>query len=226
MNCDAIARPYRWIEYAAFGPVLERMRFHWVKELNGVTRVLLLGDGDGRFLSRFATAYPSAELHYIDSSARMLDLARQRIRGSKVPNPDRLIFTQGDALRTPFPGQDYDLVISHFFLDCFDGPELAQLADHVGPHLAPTARWLVSDFREPQAGFMAPALRMYLRLMFLFFRYSSALETRRLADYSACLKRLGFVQSKRATRLRGFVFSEIWSKSPGRKADLTTQRAG
>src|SRR5271165_6330893 len=28
------------------------------------------------------------------------------------------------------------------------------LAKHVGPHLAPTVRWVVSDFREPAGGLM------------------------------------------------------------------------
>ena len=87
MNCDSIARVYRWIEYAAFGPLLQRTRLHWLEQLGGARRVLLLGDGDGRFLSRFASRYPSAEVHYIDSSARMLDLARKRIGGTALAEP-------------------------------------------------------------------------------------------------------------------------------------------
>ncbi len=217
MDCDPIARFYRWIEYAAFGPLLQRMRLHWLRELRGAKRVLILGGGDGRFLSHFASAYPAAEVHYIDSSARMLDLARKRIRRAGLANPDRVIFTQGDALTAALPGKDYDLVVSHFFLDCFDEPGLSQLAHHVGPHLAPNVTWVVSDFRELQDSLMAPVFGFYLRLMFLFFRYTSGLQTRRLADYSVFLRRLGFVRSKQATKLGGFVFSEIWSRSPGRK---------
>ncbi|MGA7412924.1 MAG: class I SAM-dependent methyltransferase [Bryobacteraceae bacterium] len=220
MNCDPIARLYRWIEYAAFGPVLERTRLHWLGDLNGAQRVLLLGDGDGRFLSRFASTYPAAEVHYIDSSARMLDLARRRVRRAERAGSDRVIFTQGNALRTALPGQDYDLVVSHFFLDCFDESELSRLAAHIGPRLAPNVRWVVSDFREPRHGPMAPVFQLYLRLMFLFFHYTSGLETRRLADYSAFLKRLGLVRNRKATNLGGFVFSEIWSRSPERKWGL------
>jgi ubiquinone/menaquinone biosynthesis C-methylase UbiE len=226
MNCDSIARVYRWIEYAAFGPVLQRTRLHWLEQLGGARRVLLLGDGDGRFLSRFASRHPSAEVHYIDSSARMLDLARRRIRRAALPNPDRVIFTHGNALIAVPPGQEYDLVVSHFFLDCFDEPGLSQLAAHIGPHLAPNVTWVVSDFREPRHGLRALVFCFYLRMMFLFFRYTSALETRRLADYCVFLNRLGFVRSRCAIKLGGFVFSEIWSRSPGAYTGSTMRRAG
>lgn len=212
MNCDPIARLYRWIEYAAFGPVLQRMRLCWLRELRSAKRVLLLGDGDGRFLSQFVSTYPAAEVHYIDSSARMLDLARKRIREATLENSGHVIFTLGNALSTALPGRDYDLVVSHFFLDCFDEPGLAQLADHVGPHLAPNVSWVVSDFSEPRDGLMGPVFRFYLRLMFRFFRYTSGLETRRLADYTVFLKGLGFIRSRNATNLGGFVFSEIWNR--------------
>jgi ubiquinone/menaquinone biosynthesis C-methylase UbiE len=212
MNCDSIARAYRWVEYAAFGPLLERARFRWLPELAASKRVLVLGDGDGRFLARFAESYPSAEVHYIDSSAVMLSLARGRARRARLANQARLNFTHGDALSTTPPGRDYDLVVSHFFMDCFNEKELFQLVDHVGPRLAPKCHWLVSDFREPRGGVLASVFRLYLRLMFAFFRYTSGLETRNLADYSAFLRKLGLVVSKRANYLGGFVFSEIWTR--------------
>jgi SAM-dependent methyltransferase len=214
MNCDPIANVYRWIEYAAFGPVLERVRSRWLPELAGAQRVLVLGDGDGRFLSRLAKRYPSAEVHYIDSSARMLALAHGRIHRERLPNPDRLQFTLGDARFTAITGQDYDLVVSHFFLDCFDDQGLSELADHIGLHLALNARWAVSDFREPEGGFLAPLLRLHLQLMFAFFRYTCSLETKRLPDYSLIRHTLGLAVSQRADFLGGFVFSEIWSKRP------------
>jgi ubiquinone/menaquinone biosynthesis C-methylase UbiE len=214
MNCDPIARAYRWLEYAAFGTLLERVRFRWLPELSGAKRVLILGDGDGRFLARFAAHYPSVEIDYVDSSAVMLALARARISKARLSNQPRLTFTEGDALNTALPRCDYDLVVTHFFLDCFNEKELSQLAAHLGPRLAPDVRWVVSDFREPRSGFLSLVFRFYLRLMFLFFRFTSGLQTRRLADYSELFRQLGFVVSKRASYLSDFLFSEIWTREP------------
>ena len=229
MNCDPIAGLYRWIEYAAFGPVLQRTRLRWLEEMRGARRVLLLGDGDGRFLSHFVSTYPEAELHYIDSSARMLDLARKRIRGAKLVNPDRVKFIEGNALTTTLPSGTYDLVVSHFFLDCFGAHALSKLAQRVGSHLAHDARWVVSDFSELRDGLMARASRFYLRLMFLFFRFTTGLETNRLADYSAVLEGLGLVRTTRETKLGGFVFSEVWcspESKAGRLCDAADEPGG
>ena len=52
MNADAIAGYYRWIEYAAFGPTLEYARFDFLRYAANARRVLILGEGDGRFLER------------------------------------------------------------------------------------------------------------------------------------------------------------------------------
>jgi ubiquinone/menaquinone biosynthesis C-methylase UbiE len=156
-------------------------------------------------------------VHYIDSSARMLALAHGRIQREHLPNPDRVHFTHGDARFTALTGRDYDLVISHFFLDCFDDQGLSELADHIGPHLAQNARWAVSDFREPKGGILAPLFRLHLQLMFAFFRYTCSMETKRLPDYSLIRHTLSFDVSERADFLGGFVFSEIWSKKSVRE---------
>ncbi len=221
MNCDSIARAYRWFEYVAFGRLLERVRFRWIPELSGAKRVLILGDGDGRFFSRFAASCPSAEIDYVDSSAVMLDLAHRRASKTRLSNRERLTFTQGDALSAALPGHDYDLVVTHFFLDCFNEKELSQLANQVGPRLAEDVRWVVSDFREIRGALLSPVFRLYLRLMFLFFRFTSGLETQRPGDYSGLLRQLGFAVSKRANYLGDFVFSEIWTRgsTPTRQRD-------
>ena len=52
MNADRIARSYRWLEYAAFGVALERARFDFLRCAAEARRVLILGEGDGRFLAR------------------------------------------------------------------------------------------------------------------------------------------------------------------------------
>ena len=52
MNADRIASGYRWLEYAAFGLALEQARFDFLSRAAGARRVLILGEGDGRFLAR------------------------------------------------------------------------------------------------------------------------------------------------------------------------------
>ena len=51
MNCDRIARCYRWLEYLFFGRALERRR-EYLDEVENARSVLILGD-DGRFTAEF-----------------------------------------------------------------------------------------------------------------------------------------------------------------------------
>ncbi len=154
MNCDPIARAYRWIEYLAFGRTLERTRFRYLSEVASARRALILGDGDGRFLGRFV-AVSQASAECVDSSARMLEL-RPIPRG----NRPRELHACRRAYRAPRAGR-YDLIVTHFFLDCFDA-DLNRLIDRV-TCAAQRAMWLISEFREPAWA------RPLLAAMYLFF---------------------------------------------------------
>src|ERR1700692_4874059 len=78
MNCDRIASWYRWFEYLGFGRGLERRREAFLNDVADARRVLALGDGDGRALAALLAAAPHACVDYIDVSAHMLELARER----------------------------------------------------------------------------------------------------------------------------------------------------
>ena len=48
---DKLARPYRWLEYLAFGRALEGCRLDLLPWLGGARRVLTIGEGEGRFVA-------------------------------------------------------------------------------------------------------------------------------------------------------------------------------
>lgn len=198
MNCDRIARVYRWLEYLAFGRELERRRFHFLSDVTGARRALMLGDGDGRFLAKFAASSP-ASIDYIDASAGMLQLARARA--------PRANFCQGDALMVPLAPAAYDLVVTHFFLDCFRDTELEGLAKRITDASQPGARWLISEFRQPS--WATPILSA----MYLFFRIVTGLQTNYLVDHRPILRRHGFRLIREATSRAGLLASELWVKS-------------
>ena len=79
MNADRIARLYRWIEYATFGNTLQQRRTAFLRDVADARRVLVLGDGDGRFLEKLVRQNPRAHIDYVELSGRMLELARGQI---------------------------------------------------------------------------------------------------------------------------------------------------
>jgi ubiquinone/menaquinone biosynthesis C-methylase UbiE len=231
VSFDRLARPYRWLEYLCFGRALERCRFALLPELGGARRVLLYGDGDGRFLARLLRAYPGPEtgletvletgleIDAVDSSRAMLRIAEARL----TPHARaRVRFHHQDALRyMPSPGSDpgelsgarYDLVITHFFFDCFHQEELLQLLDRIRPHLAPNARWLVSEFAIPQRALPALAARAVVGLLYTAFRLLAGLRANHLPDYAAVLAAHGFLLSRRTILLGGLLHCELWRLS-------------
>jgi ubiquinone/menaquinone biosynthesis C-methylase UbiE len=207
MNCDRIAPWYRFFEYGAFGRKLEQSRFAFLAESKGAKHALMLGEGDGRFLQEFLRVNRNATVDYVDSSAEMLSLARSRAAGDH----DRVSFHHADALVWTPPRDDYDLVVTHFFLDCFPAEEIAGLIHRIASH-SPQAEWIVSDFHEPQGGFAAARAATWLRLLYLFFRITTGLRTRSLADYRSALQENGFRLERAITAEAGLLVSELWKQ--------------
>jgi SAM-dependent methyltransferase len=195
VNCDRIARWYRWFEYAGFGRALERRRRAFLNDLSGARRVLALGDGDGRALAALLAAAPSARVDYIDISARMLELARARAGATRVA------YRNEDARTTLLPAAEYDVIVTHFFLDCFDETELDPLIARLAGAATPQARWLISEFRGN--GWL-------VRALYFFFRIATGLRTRRLVDHHPLMERHGFRLMRHEDAYRGILASELW----------------
>jgi ubiquinone/menaquinone biosynthesis C-methylase UbiE len=204
MNCDPIARHYEWMEFAVFGRKLEYCRTHFLPELLGTRRALVLGDGDGRFLTRLLDAAPSIEADYVDRSAKMLELARRRA------GDDRVRYRQTDALTGELPSGDFDLVAAHFFFDCFERGDLQRVIGRVRV-AAPEARWLVSEFRVPETRWFAGPARWWIGLMYRFFALTTGLRTPHLEDHRPLLRAAGLRPVASAERLGGLLVSELWA---------------
>ncbi len=204
MNCDRIARCYLTFEYLAFGRALNRRRLAFLDEMSAAHSVLILGDGDGRFTAEFVKRNPRAQVESIDSSTRMIEIAKRRA-GDYAANVN---FRVGDARTMPLQGK-YDLVVTHFFLDCFTDEELETLAVRVAEHCEPAAAWVISEFGLPESGLARVAARLLIRCLYFCFRLATGLKVNRLSDYGSLLTRLGFSLAERRTAFRGLLVSEM-----------------
>jgi SAM-dependent methyltransferase len=203
---DRIARPYRTLEYIALGRLLERTREHFLPALKGARNALVLGDGDGRFLIKLLEANSQLHATAVDTSAAMLELLARRCECYS----DRLRIEQVDARRSlPRGAKPYDLVVTHFFLDCLEQDELDLLVQRVRPLVAPGALWVVSDFRSPDGALRVPAW-LFVRGLYLCFRALTGLRTTRLPDHTAARRDAGFVRIDRRLLLAGVLVAEVW----------------
>jgi ubiquinone/menaquinone biosynthesis C-methylase UbiE len=209
-NFDAVARPYRWMEYLTLGRSLERCRNHFLYQLSTRRRALVLGDGDGRFLARLLATNSEVHADAVDTSAAMLRLLERRAIAAGAES--RLHIHQADAL-TFTPDQSCDLIVTHFFLDCLTQPQLDALALHLARHAAPHALWLISDFRIPTSPMRWPA-RAIVRSLYLAFRLLTGLRTSALPDHASALTAAGFRRLSHQLSLAGLLTSELWEYTP------------
>ncbi len=209
---NLIARPYRWMEYLTLGRALERCRNYFLPDLAACRSALVLGDGDGRFLAALLAANPALHADAVDASRTMLDLLERRAHAAHPTAANRLNTHHTDALAFT-ADRRYDLVVTHFFLDCLTTPEVDRLCTRLTPHLAPNARWLISDFRIP-AGLMRWPARILVRLLYLAFRLLTGLRTTHLPDYTAVLIAAGFTRVATHPSLAGLLTTELWEYTP------------
>ncbi len=206
MNFDRIAPHYRWLETVAFGGHLQQARVAFLGETEMPRRVLVVGEGDGRFLAEFVSIYPGAAVDCIESSGKMIVLARRR--GAKAVR-----FIQEDIRQAALPVAHYDLVVTHFVLDCFGRDDLRIVIAKLARAATEDASWLLADFREPVGGWARRHAKLWLRLMYTFFRITSGLEADRLIDPSQFLAEKGFARKARRLSRFEMITSEWWRRS-------------
>lgn len=203
-NFNPIARPYRWLEYLTLGRTLEHCRLHFLPALLNQKRALVIGDGDGRFLAALMASNSYIHVDAVDTSATMLQLLSQRCQADAA----RLETHHASAL-TFAPDGPYDLVVTHFFLDCLTQSELEALIVRIVPTLTSNALWLVSDFRIPP-GTMRLSARILVRSLYFAFRIVTGLRTVRLPDHAAPLTQAGLTRIAYHYSLGGLLTTELW----------------
>jgi ubiquinone/menaquinone biosynthesis C-methylase UbiE len=213
MNCDRIARWYRWLEYAAFGRALEQTRLEYLDETASARHSLVLGDGDGRFLAALASRNERSEIDAVDLSREMIRLADGRLKRAGTCSPQRVRLHHADALKCQLPAGRYDLIATHFFLDCFAPDETCKLISQIARAAAPDAKWLVSEFRHPESGFGRYRAGLMIWASYLFFRFATGLRTKTLPDYSRALVANGFRRCSYRMRSNGMLIAELWERA-------------
>ena len=206
-NFDRLAQIYRALERLAFGRSLERARFCFLDRLSTCEHILVLGEGDGRCLERLSRIAPAARIHCIDASRAMLARAEARLPDAAKA---RVVFEQADVLGKAFAPARYDAVVTLFFLDCFTADQVAAIIAAVTPALSAGAPWLFADFAVPDGRLASWRARIWLKALYLFFRWQTGLAARSLPPSEPRLRAQGFQCREEQDFDRGFVRSAVY----------------
>ena len=204
-NFDRLASIYRWMEWLTFGPFLHRCRCAFLPSLATGRHALVLGDGDGRFTSRLLRSNPTITVDAVDGSQAMLHQLTSRSPSSaliRTHRADARIFTP--------PRRNYDLIATHFFLDCLTQSEVESLAARLRRHASPNAIWVVSEFAVPPNLYGRTLARPLIRALYLAFALLTKLHVRKLPDHHAALTGSGWCLLEQRKIIGGLLVSEQW----------------
>lgn len=178
---DWMAKPYALFERVLFGSTFHATRTALIPELAGARRVLVLGEGDGRFVATLLAYDPHVEVVVVDGSREMLRVTRARC----ADYPGRAEFVHANVvtwLATQERTAPFDGVVTTFFLDCLTQSELATLFTQLDSHVTPDVRWLWADLVVPTHGFRRLLARALLRALYAVFALTTNITARRLVS--------------------------------------------
>ena len=208
MNFDLIAKHYNWMEKIIFRSDLEKVRRMNLALVKNAKSILLLGDGDGRFLEQVSLMGTDAFIVSVDSSAKMIDLSKRKLEKSALNvefNCTKIEDFQ------PIESFKPDLIIAHFFLDCFTHDEVKLIIDRVSEWAAVNAKFVISDFSiTKKTSFNRIYQKMLTSIMISFFRLFCGISTRFLPNIPKIMTSQGWNCLSQESLKSEFINSWVW----------------
>jgi len=211
MSFDAIAPHYHWMEHLFAGGLMQRCRTTHLDRVTHCRRALLVGEGTGRFLTELLRRNAEVRVTCVEQSAGMIQQMRRRLRRAGVDG-SHVEFQQTDALARSTQGKKYDLIATHFFLDCFEAAQLEQLIAEIAVEADEGAMWLISDFRVPENSWRRWRAQALLTGLYTFFHYATDLPAKKLTPPDDFLTKANFKLVERCIEDWGFAHADLWQR--------------
>ena len=157
------------------GSTLKRARTEFVAELQPASRILIVGGGNGQILIDVLKHQPSSSIDYLDIAPGMIASAKKSLNKHHPEKVARVHFICANLMNHDLADQ-YDLIITQFFLDCFDEKPLDQIMLKLDSQLVAQGQWLFCDFTANRL-----TGRLCAFLLYPFFRLICGVEAQQLA---------------------------------------------
>jgi ubiquinone/menaquinone biosynthesis C-methylase UbiE len=212
MSFDLLAPHYRWMEWVLAGDKLQHCRTAFLDDVRQAKNVLLLGEGNGRFLKAFVEVNSAANITVLDASAAMLRQAQRNMAPKNAHH--RVEYIHADVFAFLPPSQRFDLIVSNFFFDCFRPDQLEQIIPRLTSFTSEDAQWIVSDFCVPARGWARWRARGIIAAMYCFFRVVTQLPAREITPVAPLLEANGFRLLRSHESEWGLLRTDLWKKAP------------
>jgi ubiquinone/menaquinone biosynthesis C-methylase UbiE len=188
---DRLAAIYDGLAKMVYGKSIRRVQTHFLSQWPKGSRVLIIGGGTGWFLEEVLRQTNPELVCYVDVSAKMLKKSRERIENLNGGSSTCHIDYCNGTIHELENQEPFDIIVTHFYLDMFNGEDLEREIETLKGMLRPGGLWSLTDFAYVKKGWMQPVSRFLVGTMFLFFRVAAGIGSRRLEDFPALLEASG-----------------------------------
>lgn len=200
---DLLASFYDPLARLVYGRSIRDAQTCFLNRIPLQAKVLIIGGGTGWLLAELLLVKPECEVWYVESSARMLGMARQR-------NPHvNIHYIHGTSEELPRAG--FDVVITHFFLDLFPAATLQKMIPSIFASTKPSVLWLVADFVDGGKWWQ----QALLNVMYLFFKVICQIQAKSLPFWDTTMRQSGLTKICTHHFYGGFIESTAYCKATG-----------
>lgn len=199
-----IAPFYKVISKLIYGNQLLKIQSELIKKLPLEEKICILGGGNGDILPLIYEHAPQLEIEYIDTSSRMIALAKQKIHPLQ-----RVQFYHLDAFQINLKSKH---IYAGFFLDQFNENVIQSLIQKF--ESKNNQIWYVADFQLTKDTEWRFFRKIQLTLTILFFRLTTQHSLSYLPKIKAVFKKLNYsAQSENSNN--SFLFWAVFQKDSG-----------
>ncbi len=197
---NLVAPYYDRLAGLVYGQSIRKAQTVHLNRIPPKAKILVIGGGTGWWLKQLLAHSPDCTIWYVDSSEKMLQQARAYAKGCS-----RVMFICGNQKH--IPAMVFDVVITYFFLDLFEGKSLRDMVIQLKKKLTKGGVWIVSDFVDDRFWH-----RILLFLMYWFFKVVGAIDSTRLANWRVAMKSQQLECIEQAFFYRGFILSCVYQR--------------
>ena len=205
-NFNRIAWCYDGLTKIIFGKSIRKSQTEFLVYCKPEDKVLIVGGGTGWILEDLASMDMNIYITYIEKSSKMIEKAKGIALRCKGLTIDFIIGTEMDIpVNTKF-----DLVLANYFFDLFTPAKQKFISNLFYQALNRNGLLLTADFYIDKKSPIWQ--KIVVRIMYLFFKLSTGIETMKLSNYRKYIEQLPFTCIHHRVFYAQFIHSNVYQK--------------
>ncbi|MDH5603806.1 MAG: class I SAM-dependent methyltransferase [Cyclobacteriaceae bacterium] len=199
---DLLAPVYDMLVKIVFNNHLHHAQQFFLNRLLKDQHILIVGGGRGKILEAIDQQNIPLKITYLDASGRMVCYASRYA----TKNLD-IKFITGKA-ENFIPPEKYDVLITPFFLDQFEGHVLKEIIYNLSGFVRKQGIWIATDFNKTKKF----RHRFLVKCMYQFFKLFTGIRAEKLSDYVDLIGKAEMTLTESEQFHDGFITSALFLK--------------